>query len=366
MQINSLTDRHCWVCCRSLRTTVISQNSFWLYTLLTTFVILMVQGRGRSMLVFGSGALACTLLQNGGGLSAKVSWVSGPHETQTLKACWMLFCVCPLIHFSLALWLCCWILLPSCIILWLLYFFHYWLFGMIHKQYCKTLEHVSRRIILSFLFLFCFSELSFFWRNSSTFQFIFSHALTSSLLTCVFRVICMCDACGGKEKPMRPSEWERHTGCRKKKWKESIRVKNPDQPLVSWVSHLLLCLQLRMVLWLEWLRLTWWFLHMVEMPFLYVIFSSHYAEGEKASAKGIEIGNVNYSFFGRNSDAASANVGCWSYWTCLWTTGHNCTSQATRAGSAISPRWWDQESWTCCWMSSSPEGFQTVFFAPIK
>jgi hypothetical protein len=32
---------------------------------------------------------------------------------------------------------------------------------------------------------------------------------------------------------------------------------------------------------------------MVEMPFLYVIFSSHYAEGEKASAKDIEIGNVN-------------------------------------------------------------------------
>jgi hypothetical protein len=110
---------------------------------------------------------------------------------------------------------------------------------MIHKQYCKTLEHVCRRIILSFLFLFCFSELSFFWRNSSTFQFIFSHALTSSLLTCVFRVICMCDACGGKEKPMRPSEWERHTGCRKKKWKESIRVKNPDQPLVSWLQQML-------------------------------------------------------------------------------------------------------------------------------
>ncbi|KAH9557627.1 hypothetical protein CY35_07G094200 [Sphagnum magellanicum] len=52
-------------------------------------------------------------------------------------------------------------------------------------------------------------------------------------------VICMCDACGGKEKPMRPSEWERHTGCRKKKWKESIRVKNPDQPLVSWLQQML-------------------------------------------------------------------------------------------------------------------------------
>jgi hypothetical protein len=79
-----------------------------------------------------------------------------------LKACWVLFCVCPLIHFSLALWLCCWILLPSCIILWHAYFFHYWLFGMIHKQYCKTLEHVCRRIILSFLFfLVSLSFLSF-------------------------------------------------------------------------------------------------------------------------------------------------------------------------------------------------------------
>jgi hypothetical protein len=107
---------------------------------------------------------------------------------------------------------------------------------------------VQKDYFVFFFFFFCFSELSFFCRNSSTFQFIFSHALTSSLLTCVFRVICMCNACGGKEKPMRPSEWERHTGCRKKKWKESIRVKNPDQPLVSWVSHLLLCLQLRMVL----------------------------------------------------------------------------------------------------------------------
>jgi hypothetical protein len=70
---HSVTDRPCWVCCRSLRTTAISHNFFWLYTLLTTFFISMVQGRGRSKLIFGSGALACTLLQNGGGLSAKVS-----------------------------------------------------------------------------------------------------------------------------------------------------------------------------------------------------------------------------------------------------------------------------------------------------
>lgn len=37
---------------------------------------------------------------------------------------------------------------------------------------------------------------------------------------------------------MKPSEWERHTGCRKKKWKESIRMKYLDQSLLSWVGSL--------------------------------------------------------------------------------------------------------------------------------
>lgn len=74
---------------------------------------------------------------------------------------------------------------------------------------------------------------------------------------------------------MRPSEWERHTGCRKKKWKESIRVKNLEQPLVSWVSCLassfvsnfILAIVLRFYIWKG-------------LSFLCVLYSG-YAEGEQ-------------------------------------------------------------------------------------
>ncbi|XP_024371761.1 histone-lysine N-methyltransferase ATX5 [Physcomitrium patens] len=52
-------------------------------------------------------------------------------------------------------------------------------------------------------------------------------------------VICKCNSCQGAKDPMRPSEWERHTGCRKKKWKESIRVKNQEQPLFAWLKNML-------------------------------------------------------------------------------------------------------------------------------
>lgn len=70
--------------------------------------------------------------------------------------------------------------------------------------------------------------------------FIYSFVCCDSLNNLPFiwtaRVLCKCDECRGLVKPVKPSEWERHTGCRKKKWKESIRVKNLDQPLVQWVS----------------------------------------------------------------------------------------------------------------------------------
>lgn len=71
-------------------------------------------------------------------------------------------------------------------------------------------------------------------------SFIYSFVCCDSLNNLPFiwtaRVLCKCDECRGLVKPVKPSEWERHTGCRKKKWKESIRVKNLDQPLVQWVS----------------------------------------------------------------------------------------------------------------------------------
>jgi hypothetical protein len=35
---------------------------------------------------------------------------------------------------------------------------------------------------------------------------------------------------------MGPSKWERHTGSRKKKWKQSIKLKNTNITLLSWVN----------------------------------------------------------------------------------------------------------------------------------
>ena len=35
---------------------------------------------------------------------------------------------------------------------------------------------------------------------------------------------------------MGPSKWERHTGSKKKKWKESIKLKNSKRTLLSWVK----------------------------------------------------------------------------------------------------------------------------------
>ncbi|CAM6115249.1 unnamed protein product [Calypogeia fissa] len=51
-------------------------------------------------------------------------------------------------------------------------------------------------------------------------------------------VVCKCETCGGKKKPMRPSEWEKHTGCKKKKWKESIKVKKIGKNLLSWLQFM--------------------------------------------------------------------------------------------------------------------------------
>lgn len=35
---------------------------------------------------------------------------------------------------------------------------------------------------------------------------------------------------------MGPSKWERHTGSKKKKWKESIKLKTSKKTLLSWVK----------------------------------------------------------------------------------------------------------------------------------
>ncbi|KAL9269673.1 Histone-lysine N-methyltransferase ATX3-like protein [Drosera capensis] len=47
-------------------------------------------------------------------------------------------------------------------------------------------------------------------------------------------VECNCGSCGTRKQ--RLSEWERHTGCRAKKWKYSVKVKGPMMPLERWYN----------------------------------------------------------------------------------------------------------------------------------
>ncbi|KAJ0255646.1 Histone-lysine N-methyltransferase ATX3 [Hirschfeldia incana] len=50
-----------------------------------------------------------------------------------------------------------------------------------------------------------------------------------------FHVIeCKCGSCGAKKQS--PSEWERHTGCRAKKWKYSVKVKGSMLTLEKWIA----------------------------------------------------------------------------------------------------------------------------------
>ncbi|XP_010469021.1 PREDICTED: histone-lysine N-methyltransferase ATX3-like isoform X1 [Camelina sativa] len=46
---------------------------------------------------------------------------------------------------------------------------------------------------------------------------------------------CKCGSCGSRKQS--PSEWERHTGCRAKKWKCSVRVKDTMLPLEKWIAE---------------------------------------------------------------------------------------------------------------------------------
>ncbi|XP_044502534.1 histone-lysine N-methyltransferase ATX3-like [Mangifera indica] len=48
-------------------------------------------------------------------------------------------------------------------------------------------------------------------------------------------VVCRCGSCGSKKRTL--SEWERHTGCRAKKWKYSVKVKGTSLPLEKWIAE---------------------------------------------------------------------------------------------------------------------------------
>lgn len=51
-------------------------------------------------------------------------------------------------------------------------------------------------------------------------------------------VLCECHGCG-KGRRMGITEWERHTGCRSKKWKDSVKVKASNMPLIAWISRMI-------------------------------------------------------------------------------------------------------------------------------
>ncbi|PKA50193.1 Histone-lysine N-methyltransferase ATX5 [Apostasia shenzhenica] len=48
-------------------------------------------------------------------------------------------------------------------------------------------------------------------------------------------VICHCRSCKGRKAT--PSEWERHTGSRSKKWKTTVKIKSTMMPLGKWIEQ---------------------------------------------------------------------------------------------------------------------------------
>ncbi|KAK6918220.1 hypothetical protein RJ641_016642, partial [Dillenia turbinata] len=48
-------------------------------------------------------------------------------------------------------------------------------------------------------------------------------------------VVCMCHLCGTTKRTL--GEWEKHTGCRAKKWKYSVKVKDSTLTLERWIAE---------------------------------------------------------------------------------------------------------------------------------
>ena len=61
--------------------------------------------------------------------------------------------------------------------------------------------------------------------------------------------MCKCATCGSRKQT--PSEWERHTGCRAKKWKHSVKVKSTMIPLEKWVCILAILEAPKSFLWIS-------------------------------------------------------------------------------------------------------------------
>ncbi|KAI5075023.1 hypothetical protein GOP47_0010984 [Adiantum capillus-veneris] len=51
-------------------------------------------------------------------------------------------------------------------------------------------------------------------------------------------VICLCSICKGRTPLVSLTKWEAHTGCRNKKWKMSVKLKDSSESLLSWLQSM--------------------------------------------------------------------------------------------------------------------------------
>ncbi|KAL5989345.1 hypothetical protein ACLOJK_010235 [Asimina triloba] len=60
-------------------------------------------------------------------------------------------------------------------------------------------------------------------------------SVTRFAIKCL-RVLCGCGSCGSEKRSL--SDWERHTGSKKKNWKASVKVKSSNLPLEEWMLQI--------------------------------------------------------------------------------------------------------------------------------
>ncbi|XP_074273116.1 histone-lysine N-methyltransferase ATX3-like isoform X2 [Silene latifolia] len=60
------------------------------------------------------------------------------------------------------------------------------------------------------------------------------NGMEATYITKLHLVVCKCGRCGSRKQSL--SEWEKHTGCRAKKWKYSVKIKGSTVPLHQWLS----------------------------------------------------------------------------------------------------------------------------------
>ncbi|XP_021748093.1 histone-lysine N-methyltransferase ATX3-like [Chenopodium quinoa] len=60
------------------------------------------------------------------------------------------------------------------------------------------------------------------------------NGMEASYIPSLHLVVCKCGKCGTRKQSL--SEWEKHTGCRAKKWKHSVKVKGSMIPLHQWLT----------------------------------------------------------------------------------------------------------------------------------